>query len=81
MKLSGVQRQALRYVAYRDVVKPTRRALGQLREMGLVTSPTADDANWRLTQEGGRVLRSEGLAKDSANARPFSLPSTRQGAA
>lgn len=73
-RLSGAQAQALVWVAYREGVKPTNRALRQIKDMGLCTSPSAHDANWRLTQDGGRELRAHGLARATANTRPRSLP-------
>jgi hypothetical protein len=69
MRLSGAQSQALVWVAFKDGAKPTRRALAQIVDLGLATAPGRDDPHHRLTTEGGKLLRSLGLARDRPGKR------------
>lgn len=71
------QAWALQWVAYRAGPMPSRRALRALVQHGLASAPSATDANYRLTAEGGRMLRQLGLAQDSTNTRPLPLPQRR----
>lgn len=74
-RLSGQQNQALTWVAYRTGAKPSKRALKQLEEMGLATAPRpGHDVHWRLTQDGGQLLRRSGLADLTTNVQQRSLP-------
>lgn len=71
MKLSGEQVQAVQWAAFKDTTMPTRRALAQVLEMGLVTAPvTGVDPHWRVLPEGVAELRARGLARDRVGKRP-----------
>jgi hypothetical protein len=62
LKLSGPQVQALVWVAFKDGVKPTRRALDQVTEMELVTPPVkGHDPHWRPTHACFTELRARKL--------------------
>lgn len=82
MKLSGEQVQAVVWVAFKDTAVPTRRALGQVVEMGLATAPVAGkDPQYRITQEGARELRSRDLSRERPGKRrhPMGAPAPTRG--
>lgn len=78
MRLSGVQVQALVWVAFKDVDKPTRRALEQIVDMELAVAPVrGTDPHYRVTDAGMAELRSRQLGRPSRGRKTTCAPRAR----